>query len=226
MTQEDFLQNPQQRMEQLQQELKDVKISSQQTLERTVQQNTPTTKSFYQRIYKRIQQKQHAFINLLVAFLAYMLAYALHQKSKSYQTLQQQFEIEQSTTKALQQVLRSMLQDETIYRIASKTIQVLEEEKKTPTTLSSTWQWPWSSSSIRTYPTVSSQNDINHNTNRHKGEEVVATCIRSILEDLIGDVAYDSETQKQKGIEKVWKENKIHLASQRSQAQQDDDILQ
>jgi hypothetical protein len=224
---EEFLKDPQGKMTQLQHELDEIKAKALEKLEREVY-----NKPLWQRWTDRIKRKQHSFINMVAATLAYVLAYNLHLKSKAHKEAIRQLDEEREKIHELQLCLRSLTDEETINEIATKSMDLAAgimssdgSHGRRVTTVDNLSRWGWWRGSPTTQTTSSSSssattagiNDDENNNNT--GKERLMAALQSVLDDRIGDLGLDDKSQKEKNMQKIWKNNEEQLEQSKSQSQ-------
>ncbi|KAG7374649.1 hypothetical protein IV203_013744 [Nitzschia inconspicua] len=186
---EEFLQDPQKKITQLQTEMNQVK----ERLDKEVY-----NKSAWRRLTDPLRRKQHSLINMIAATFAYVLAFQLHLKRQANQKLQEELEEQAQTTVALKKLLRSLLEDGYLQEMA----EAASDEMAMILSNTRSSVWPWSSTEQSSSQQLSPEQ-----------VETIVQILRSKLEERIGDEGLDDDAKKEINIERIWKENQEKLES-------------
>ncbi|KAG7349191.1 hypothetical protein IV203_011788 [Nitzschia inconspicua] len=186
---EEFLQDPQKKITQLQTEMNQVK----ERLDKEVY-----NKSVWRRLTDPLRRKQHSLINMIAATFAYVLAFQLHLKRQANQKLQEELEEQAQTTVALKKLLRSLLEDGYLQEMA----EAASDEMAMIRSNTRSSVWPWSSTE-----------QSSSSASQQLSPEQVVQILRSKLEERIGDEGLDDDAKKERNIERIWKENQEKLES-------------
>jgi hypothetical protein len=205
---EEFLQDPQKKISQLQSEMNQVKDK----LEKEVY-----NKSMWRRLTDPLRRKQHSLINMIAATFAYVLAFQLHLKRQANQKLTEELQSHQQTTEKLKQLLRSLLEDEYLQDLA----EAASEEIMTTTNKSAntSFAWSWTSATTATPTTSTSASERQLSAEQI---EAVTLVLRRKLEERIGDEGLDEDAKKERNIERIWKENQQTLDKNKEEGDNDD----
>ena len=113
---EQFLQDPQKKILELQKEMDQVK----DRLDKEVY-----NKSAWRRLTDPLKHKQHSVINMLAATFAYILAYQLHLKRQANQKLEKQLGEYQEELERTHDLLRSLLERQFVRELAQVAVEEL-----------------------------------------------------------------------------------------------------
>jgi flagellar biosynthesis regulator FlaF len=193
---EEFLKDPQNKMNKLQAEINQVK----ERLDKEVY-----NKSIWQRLTDPLRRKQHSLINMIAATFAYILAFQLHLKRQANQQLTEEIQTQEETVKNLNTLLRSLLDDEFIQDMAT----TLAYENIIMMTENNRKDGPWLWRSVRMFKPAPTERDGLSPTQI----DTMAQILRNKLEERIGDEGLDEHAKKERGMERIWKENQQALKS-------------
>jgi hypothetical protein len=193
---EEFLKDPQKKMNQLQAEINQVK----ERLGKEVY-----NKSVWQRLTDPLKRKQHSLINMIAATFAYILAYQLHLKRQSNQALAEEIQTQEEMIKNLKTLLRSLLDDDYIQDIATtvvseNTFMITEGNRE-----KNLWSW----NSAGTVRAAATERDYLSPAL----VDAMGQVLRSKLEERIGDDVLDDLVKKKRNIERILKENRQNMKS-------------
>jgi hypothetical protein len=183
---EEFLKDPQRKINQLQSEMDQVR----EKLEKEVY-----NKSIWRRLTDPLKRKQHSLINMIAASFAYILAYQLHLKRQLNAKLQSQIDEEQEKVTNIKQLLQSILDDDFLQDISNEISYELNQETQHQQQSN---HWPW-------------RNSAKNSASAVVDDSVIVSILRQKLEDRIGDEGLDDEAKKQRNIDRIWKENQKRL---------------
>jgi hypothetical protein len=187
---EEFLQDPQKKITQLHSEIDQVR----ETLEKQVY-----NKTVWQRLTDPLKRKQHSLINMIAATFAYILAYQLHLKRLANQKLRDESEERERRQRDLKRLLRSLLEEDYVRGMAEAAAEELADGGTT-----TGWPgWPWSAPPPAERPSTLSRSRM----------DALTRVLRQKLEERIGDEGMDDDTKKERGIERIWKQNQQKLQS-------------
>ncbi|KAL3896154.1 MAG: hypothetical protein SGARI_007247, partial [Bacillariaceae sp.] len=144
---------------------------------------------------------------MIAASFAYVLAYQLHLKRLANQKLQEELDGQEQKQEELKRLLRSLLEEEFVQDMAAAAADEIATE--TETTTGKSWSWASSPNAKSSTPLDQSQTDA------------IAQLLRQKLEERIGDEGLDDEIKKERGIERVWKQNQQQVESDDDDKEED-----
>jgi flagellar biosynthesis regulator FlaF len=192
---EEFLKDPQKKMNQLQAEINQVK----ERLDKQVY-----NKSVWQRLTDPLKRKQHSLINMIAAVFAYILAFQLHLKRQANQKLTEEINAQENKVQNLKDLLRSLLDDDYLQDMAT----AVASEKVFMMTGSNRKESPWYYWGSFKATAATERDSLSH-----AQMDAMVQILRSKLEKRIGDDGLDEHAKKERDIERIWKENKQKIES-------------